>query len=235
MLITMNTITTKQPFALILYGPTGVGKTDVALSIASLMPSEIINMDVGQFYKPLTVGTAKPDWKHEATPHHLFDIIDNTNNYTVVEYRKQVQFLLNGIRSRGNLPIIVGGSAFYLYSLLFPPITQMISLSSEHNCEDSWQQLHAIDPQRAQKIDKKDTYRIARALDIWNKTGTVPTSFVPAYSPFADFILLYIIRDTQDLNKRIYDRVESMLEQGWIEETELLMNTVWHDFIKRKK
>src|SRR5436190_17346747 len=77
----------KQPRVLIIYGPTGVGKTDLALAIAQEVPAEIINMDVGQFYTPLSIGTAKPDWKNSSVPHHLFDIIDEPANYTVNHYR----------------------------------------------------------------------------------------------------------------------------------------------------
>ena len=80
----------KVPFKtdmLIVYGQTGVGKTDFVDALATHIPAEIINMDVGQFYTPLTIGTAKPDWRNAATPHHLFDIIDKPRNFTVTEYR----------------------------------------------------------------------------------------------------------------------------------------------------
>src|SRR3990172_4748508 len=106
-----------RPFMLIIYGPTGVGKTDMALAIAERMPSEIVNMDVGQFYTPLSIGTAKPAWRSSPVPHHLFDILDTPKNITVVEYRTLLLKKINEIRDRGNLPIVVGGSGFYLYSL----------------------------------------------------------------------------------------------------------------------
>src|SRR5204862_4915580 len=118
-LYSMNKKIIKQSFIVIIYGPTGVGKTDVALTLAHHFPSEIINMDVGQFYVPLSIGTAKPDWKKESTPHHLFDIIDSQSNYTVTEYRNKVQTTIKDIINRGNLPILVGGSGFYLHTLLF--------------------------------------------------------------------------------------------------------------------
>src|SRR5579863_9779399 len=112
-----------RPFMLIVYGPTGVGKTDVALAIAQHIPAEIINMDMGQFYTPLSIGTAKPDWKNSPIPHHLFDIIDTPINYTVAEYRTMLYKTVQEVIGRGNLPILVGGSGFYLHSLLFPPHT----------------------------------------------------------------------------------------------------------------
>ncbi len=237
MLIDMNTkLITPQPFMLILYGPTGVGKTDVALSIASHIPAEIINMDVGQFYTPFSIGTAKPDWQNEPTPHHLFDIIDDKRNYTVVEYRAAVNAKITEIIKRGNLPIIVGGSSFYLYSLLFPPREEHVSQSENSVIdENSWELLHSIDPQRAEKIGKTDPYRIARALDIWKQTGKVPGSLHPTYDPIAHFMMIYVIRDLDDLNQRINDRVKTMMQHGWIEETKKLIESSWQGFIRKKK
>src|SRR5205809_276369 len=98
---------------LIIYGPTGVGKSELALTVASQMPAEIINMDVGQLYTPFSIGTAKPDWRHQTIPHHLFDAINEPKQYTVVEYRNAVFKLVSDIRERGAIPILVGGSGFY--------------------------------------------------------------------------------------------------------------------------
>ena len=106
---------------IVIYGSTGVGKSDFALEIAGLIPAEIINMDSGQIYVPLSVGTAKPDLQAQPIPHHLFDIMDKPHNYTVVEYRSAVLSLIEQIKARNRLPILVGGSGFYLKSLFFPP------------------------------------------------------------------------------------------------------------------
>ncbi len=176
LILMINTLYTSP--ILIIYGPTGVGKTDIALAIASRIPAEIINMDVGQFYTPFSIGTAKPDWKNETAVHHLFDSIDTPRNYTVVEYRNVVQEKIKEITARGNIPILVGGSAFYLYTLLFP--------------------IH----------EKSDTDHLHSHLE---------------YNPIGDYILVYAIRDTQELNARINQRVISMVDHGWLEETRELM------------
>ncbi len=189
MLILMNNTLYTSPI-LIIYGPTGVGKTDIALAIASRIPAEIINMDVGQFYTPFSIGTAKPDWKNETAVHHLFDSIDTPRNYTVVEYRNVVQEKIKEITARGNIPILVGGSAFYLYTLLFP--------------------IH----------EKSDTDHLHSHLE---------------YNPIGDYILVYAIRDTQELNTRINQRVISMVDHGWLEETQQLLGTEWEVFIQKKK
>src|ERR1700761_5446918 len=214
---------TNRPFFLVIYGPTGVGKTDLALEIAQHIPAEIINMDVGQFYTPLTIGTAKPDWQHSPTKHHFFDIIDNPINYTVNEYRELAYKIAFDIMSRGKLPIFVGGSGFYLYSLLFYNPIQRISFHEDpiERIEEEtskngsninlWQHLYTIDPIRAAQIHTADTYRIKRALDIWYTTGNIPSSYEPEYHPEADYLILFVERDRQELKKRINDRVLAMI------------------------
>ena len=158
---------------LIIYGPTGVGKTDMALAIAASVPAEIINMDMGQFYTPLSIGTAKPDWQNNSVPHHLFDIVDTPINYTVSEYRTLLYKTVEEVTQRGNLPILVGGSGFYLHSLLFPPQVAIpdVDIAALYSAgTDLWSTLYAIDPKRALSIDKADEYRIKRALSIWHST-----------------------------------------------------------------
>jgi len=234
MLISMETKI--NPFILIIYGPTGVGKTDIALSIGQHISAEIVNMDVGQFYTPLSIGTAKPDWKNCITPHHLFDIINEPKNFSVAEYRTLFLKKVSEIIARGNLPIVVGGSSFYLRSLLFPLDDQLSNNDTMYDIsQNSWEILYDVDPQRALSIEKTDTYRITRALEIWKKTGHKPTSFVPSYSPPADFLLLSVSRDISELNTRINARVIEMINNGWIEETKKLCNTPWQAFIETKK
>ena len=111
--------------AIIIYGPTAVGKTDFAEALAQRINGEIINADAAQFYTPLTIGTAKPDWRKAPVPYHLFDICDEPNNYSVAAYRADVERAVTSIASRGKIPIIVGGSGFYIHSLFFPlPISR---------------------------------------------------------------------------------------------------------------
>jgi tRNA dimethylallyltransferase len=235
MLIHMKT--TNLPFILVLYGPTGVGKTDVAFAIAEHVPAEIINMDVGQFYTPLSIGTAKPDWKNSLIPHHLFDIVDTPAHFTVTEYRSLLYKTVEEVRSRGRLPILVGGSGFYLHALLFPPQASIpdVDISLLYPKETNlWQELFKIDPQRASCIDKADTYRIQRALTIWHATGNLPSTYTPTYDPQADFMIVFLERDRQELKDRINARVVEMFKQGWIEETKALEHSPWQTFIQKK-
>ncbi len=232
----------KRPYMIILFGPTAVGKTAVAERLAEYVPVEIINMDVGQLYTPLSIGTAKPDWRHSSVKHHMFDILDEPINYTVMEYREHVLVLLNEIWERGSLPILVGGSGFYARSLLFPPQTcNPLRLGKNVYQEegaatgDLWQQLHAIDPERAKALHHHDTFRLERALEIWHTTGRKPSSLGTHYAPPADYFLLHLTRDRADLHERINERVMHMMQAGWLEEVKALQSTPWEPFLYEKK
>lgn len=217
-------------------GPTGVGKSDFALQLAAQVQGEIINCDVGQFYAPLSIGTAKPDWQSSPIAHHLFDILSEPKNFSVTEFRKRVEQLIAEIRSRNHLPIIVGGSGFYVNALFFPPredvaeATSLITLEGDQ----TWEKLNAIDPVRAQQIDPNDQYRIQRALQIWEQTGILPSLLKPVYRPVSDkFILVHVEREREELYARINARTQSMLEEGWIEEVQRIPN--WYPFLQKKR
>jgi len=222
---------------IILFGPTGVGKTDIAEKIASTIPAEIVNMDVGQLYSPLTIGTAKPDWRLSPIPHHLFDLLELPINYTVVDYRNQVLKTVTEILERGNTPIIVGGSGFYLHALFFPPVAAQVTSKPERVItEYTWDELYAIDPDRAAAIHKNDSYRIRRALAIWASTGSKPSHMKAPFEPLPfPTTLICLTRERSELYERINDRVLAMMKAGWVEEVERLCGTAWEQFLREKK
>lgn len=229
----------KEHTFLVIYGPTGVGKTDVALALAERIPAEIINMDMGQCYTPLSIGTAKPDWRSMKTPHHLFDYINEPRNMTVVEYRQTCLKIMQEIWSRGKLPILVGGSGFYLQSIFFPPTREVdiVSIAEEkHDQANLWDELNAVDPDRAKMIHRNDTYRLKRAMAIWHATGNKPSDYMPAYNPPAAAYDVYCLtRERDELYERIDARVNIMMREGWIEETKKLLGTSWESFLHTKK
>lgn len=218
---------------IIITGPTASGKTEFAIQLAEKIGGEIINCDVGQFYTPLTIGTAKPHWKREKIPHHLFDIVNEPINFTVVHYRERVMQLIQEIKKRGRAPLIVGGSLFYIKSLFFPPFAA--KEKKEMRKLYTWEELHALDPERAQNINPRDTYRIQRAMEIWHTTGKLPSLIKPIYTPVSDnFILIYVTRNREELYKRINKRVLDMFNAGWLKEVQELSQD-WQDFLKKKK
>lgn len=222
-------------YMIIVYGPTGVGKTAFVDELTQTIPAEIINLDMGQLYTPLTIGTAKPDWQSASIPHHLFDVIDKPKQCTVVAYRALVEKTMREVWRKNNIPILVGGSAFYLKSLFFPPISSDVKEFEIDDADDLWEQLHTIDPDRAQKIPKQDTYRIKRALALYKSTGKKPSEFMPVYDPPAQYLLLCLTRDRSQLYQRIDERVVQMMDAGWLDEVKQFLGTEWEPFILEKK
>lgn len=222
-----------SPFMIIIFGPTGVGKSAFAVELGRHIPAEIINADIGQLYTPLTIGTAKPAWRSEEIPHHMFDLIDEPRNYTVKEYRSTIYPLLHEIWQRGNIPIIVGGSGFYLHALLFPP--QAGPTADEDAIPADWDLLHRIDPVRAKNIHPHDAYRIKRALSIWFATGIAPSHWKRPYQPPAPYLLIQLTRDRAQLYEQINARTITMLAEGWLDECRSLYGTEWELFVRKKK
>ncbi|MFT6765345.1 MAG: tRNA dimethylallyltransferase [Alteromonas naphthalenivorans] len=226
-----------QKKLIIIYGPTGVGKTEYALGLGESENIEIINGDVGQFYEPLAIGTAKPDWKNEEIPHHLFDVLIEPKDCTVVEYRNMVLDKVQQVWDRGSLPVIVGGSGFYIKSLFYMPKgDKTIEVEeSKEATQDLWQELKKRDPQRAEEVYQQDRYRIERALVLLNK-GIKASDCAPEYKAIdADVLLCFLNRPRTQLYERINQRTHIMFDAGWIKEVELLMQTPWQEFLMRKK
>lgn len=219
---------------IIICGPTGVGKSDFAELLAQQASGEIINMDLGQFYTPLSIGTAKPNWRNAAIRHHLFDILDTPAYFTVVAYRQRLLETCDQLWQRGILPIVVGGSAFYLKSLLFPPGEDAALLEMSHT-HYTWQDLHAIDPDRAAALHQNDTYRLNRAMQIWHATGRKPSLQQPHFSLPCNIIVLCVSRDRAELYNRINERVIMMMQAGWLDEVKSLLHTPWESFLRDKK
>lgn len=250
------------PFFIIIFGPTGVGKSAIAHTLSTELgkPCEVINADMGQMYTPLSIGTAKPDYKNEPASQHLFDCIDTPTDWTVAMYRERVLALMQEIWNRGAVPILVGGSGFYLSSLFFPPSTLNVSAENVKpplipsdpeafmpqglyreeieqkapTSADLWQELLAIDPERASAIHPHDRYRIERALALWYHSGIAPSALVPLFEPPARCLWYCITRERDELVARIDNRVEEMFKAGWIGEVENL-DSPWREFLKTKR
>lgn len=227
---------------IIISGATATGKSRLAIQMAAQHSGEIINADIGSFYKPMTIGTAKPDWKNEKTPHHLFDIIDKPVSLSVTRFRERVIELCEQIWARGNTPIIVGGSVFYIRALFYrqhdipgtEPFVARLE-SSDRSSIDLWKDLEAIDELRASQIDPHDRYRVIRALAIFQATGKKPSVFTQIFDPIAQFKFIICDRDRDELYDRIDRRVVQMLDEGWLEEAQAMRGTEWEKFLHRKK
>ena len=228
---------TKIKKAIFIYGPTASGKTEFADNIAEVLSAEIINMDSAQLYTPLNIGTAKPDWKASSHAQHLFDCMDEPEHITVYAYRQMALATMEAIWSRNKIPIFVGGSGFYLKSMLFPAQDSSSVKSDKPIFDDQsdlWEKLNQVDPERANAIHPHDIYRIKRALEIWHTTGKKPSIYKPVYNPPAPFLLVYVTRKRKDLYARIDERVLTMVKEGWLQEVSSLCATPWELFVQEK-
>lgn len=229
------------PASLVIIGPTASGKTAASEAIAQAVHGEIINADVGQFYTPLTIGTAKPLWKDYPFKSSLFDIVDQPTDINIVHYRTQATTAIINATKQGLEPIIVGGSLFYLKSLFFPPHEFPVKQASKRSLFDDvpdeslWDELYNIDPERALAIHHHDVYRIKRALNIWETTGIKPSAYKPEFKPVIRPFFVVLDLPTHVINQRIDQRTEIMLSHGWIDEVRALLNTPWEQFLSRKQ
>jgi tRNA dimethylallyltransferase len=220
---------------IIIYGPTGTGKTDFAEALARKMGASIINMDVGQLYSKLSIGTAKPEWKKSGIDQYLFDSIDDPINPSATKYRQKVSEIVTRLSQKNKPCVIVGGTGFYLYNLLFSnAITNHDTSMSQY--KGSWEDLKTVDQKRAKEIHPNDSYRIQRALAIFYNEKKIPSECKPVFDPIApNIIILSIERDKEDLVRRIEQRVQLFLDQGWIKEVQGLMEDGWTEFLIKKK
>ncbi|MEA1969115.1 MAG: tRNA (adenosine(37)-N6)-dimethylallyltransferase MiaA, partial [Thermodesulfobacteriota bacterium] len=221
----------------VICGPTGIGKTGFALELAKRFNGEIIGADSMQIYRHMDIGTAKPDREERAAaPHHLVDVADPDEEFDAARFAKMADSAVKEIDERGNLPIVAGGTGFYIKAFLHGlfrgrAADQTVINMLEHEIEIKGSSvLHArleiSDPDSAEKIHPHDSFRIVRALEVLVSTGKTISSFQKGHS-FGENrynalkIGLYMDRET--LYQRIDKRVDLMISQGLINEVEQLM------------
>lgn len=224
-------------FIIVIGGPTAVGKTALVEKLVQRLPnSAVINADVGQFYTPLSIGTAKPSLTAPLVDHYLFNLIDQPVDYDVAQFRRAVKHAAEEIFKQNKIPVIVGGSCFYLQSLFFPPSEALPEQKESNEQADlgNWQTLHNLDPVRAAAINPNDHYRIKRALAIWHSTGIKPSEQKPIYDPLVPAIFFWLTKERAMLYEQIHSRVIAMINDGWIEEVRNL-DQKWYSFLRKKK
>ncbi|MHA6251212.1 tRNA (adenosine(37)-N6)-dimethylallyltransferase MiaA [Oceanobacillus sp. CAU 1775] len=219
-------------------GPTAVGKTELSIELAKEINGEIINGDSVQVYRGMNIGSAKilPE-EMQGIPHHLLDIKDPDEEYTVADFKLQVQKLVEEISEKGRIPIIVGGSGLYIQSALydynFPDIKkdeeitkQLEEELEELGLEKIYERLQLIDPEQAAKIHPNNYRRVIRAIEIYQSTGKTKTDWEKEQqidSPY-NVIFIGLTMEREELYKRINKRVDLMLHQGLIDEVKSLCN-----------
>lgn len=219
----------QKPKAIAIVGPTASGKTSLSITLAKHFNGEVISADSRQVYKGMDIGTGKvtvPDM--DGVPHHLLNIANPaTDTYTGADFTRDGSSILTDITARGKLPIVAGGTFFYLELLQgkmqSAPVAPNRKLRAElelKSDEELFALLEAQDPRRAELIDRDNPRRLIRALEIIDALGAVP-EVTPVDSPY-QWLTLGIDVPTEILHERIYQRIIDRLAEGMIEEVTTL-------------
>ena len=221
--------------AVLIAGPTGAGKTDLALELAGRFPVEIVSVDSAQVYRGMDIGTAKPSAATRArVPHHLIDVSDPAEAYSAGRFRRDALDLIGAIRARGRLPLLVGGTMLYFRALMhgiapLPEADPVVREGIDRRAAAlGWPALHAelaaLDPEAAVRIRPADGQRIQRALEVLELTGERMSRLQKLASPaplaFAAFAL--VPDDRVALYARIDARFHRMMEEGFLDEVRAL-------------
>jgi tRNA dimethylallyltransferase len=227
----------KRRSAVLLMGPTGSGKSDLAVELAERLPVEIVSVDSAIVYRGMDIGTAKPSRAiRERIAHHLIDIREPTEGYSVGEFTLDVRRVLEEIWSRGRLPLLVGGTMMYFHAL-----TEGIAELPEANwavreaidaqaAREGWPAVHRelaeVDPQAAARIHFNDPQRIQRALEVHRVTGQTISALQQArVSAFTDVNVIEFALaplERSKLHTKIEVRFRTMLDAGFVDEVRRL-------------
>ncbi len=222
---------------IVLAGPTAVGKSDFAIEIAKKIEGEVISADSMQVYRGMDIGTAKVDpVVRLEVPHHLLDIRNPSEPFNVVDFYYEARHACQEILNRGSVPIITGGSGFYLHAFIYGPPSGPPSIPEvREKLEKEWEKwgaeflfsrLKKIDPAYAKTITLHDRHKVIRGLEIIELTGK-PVSYLPwserRRPQNYDFRCWFLHRPRESLYQRINARCDAMLEAGFLQEVEELL------------
>jgi tRNA dimethylallyltransferase len=215
-------------------GPTGIGKSRLALHLAGIFHGEIVSADSRQLYRYLDIGTAKPTSQElSQIPHHLVNIADPDENFSLAQYQEKAYQAISEIYERRNLPFLVGGSGLYIWSVLegweIPRIQP--DAKFRYNLEERaknigadalYQELVEVDPVAAQKIDKRNVRRVIRALEVHQKAEVPISRLQLKKAPDFNVFIIGLTADRAYVYQRIDARVDEMVRSGFVAEVEKL-------------
>ena len=223
---------------IVIAGPTGSGKSELAIRIASSIAGEIVNYDSVQLYRGFDIGSAKPTIEdRQRVPHHLFDIADAGIEFNAADYGRVARATCAEIESRGATPVLAGGTFFYLRALLSTlpelpgrdeALRARIQAIAARRRGGVWlhRLLQRVDPASAGRIAPGDRHRVERALEVWFSSGRPISSWERVTSSSEDetpALKLGLRLDRELLHERIHQRVNRMYAAGLVEETRLLL------------
>ncbi len=228
----------KKPL-IILTGPTAVGKTKASIDLAKALNGEIISADSMQVYKYMDIGSAKirPE-EMQRVPHHLVDVLEPNEEFHVVRFQQMAKQAMQEIYDKGKVPIVVGGTGFYIQALLYDIDftesnednayrSQLEQIAKEQGAQHLHDMLREVDPESADVIHANNVKRVIRALEFYKQTGEKISQHNETErakeSPY-DFCYFVLTDQRQHLYERIDHRVDQMLQEGLVAEVEALKN-----------
>tara|TARA_B100000745_G_scaffold291264_1_gene230860 strand:+ start:4251 stop:5132 length:882 start_codon:yes stop_codon:yes gene_type:complete len=213
-------------------GPTASGKTSLAIGIAKKYNGEVISVDSRQVYKTLDIGTEKvTEEEMDGIPHHMIDIVEPEETFSVQEFQKMAKEKIKDIISRNKLPILAGGSGQYMDAVLYdgafpvvPPNEKLREELEDVPTTALFKILQSQDPARAETIDPKNKRRLIRALEIVEALGEVPKQ--EKAEPLYDTLYLGIEISRENIREKITKRLSETIKKGLVEETKMLRERV---------
>ncbi len=234
------------PKVIIIAGPTGSGKTELAITLARRLGGEIVGADSMQIYRYMDIGTAKPTQAEQAAaPHHMIDIVDPDEDFDAATYADMARGTIREISARGHLPLVVGGTGFYIRSLVYglfekggsdPKVRRRLKrLAEAEGSAALHQRLAAIDSPAAARIHPNDAYRIVRALEVFETTGEPLSGFQQRHrlkTMHVTPLTIGVSWPRPVLYDRINRRVDIMMAQGLEDEVRGLLSRGYHGGLK---
>lgn len=217
-------------------GPTGVGKTELAVNLAQTLGGEIVSADSRQVYRYMDIGTAKPSRQEMSlVPHYLIDVINPNEDFSLAQYQEMAYKSIKDIQKRSKLPLLVGGSGLYVWSVLegweiprVPPDPELRRSLEERAArmgqDKLYHELMKVDPVAAQRIDPRNVRRTIRALEVYESTRTPFSQLQRKKAVPFDTFIIGLTADRAELYRRVDVRVDGMIERGLVAEVEKLVN-----------
>ncbi len=226
----------KRPLV-ILTGPTAVGKTALSVAFAKAINGEIISADSMQVYRHMDIGSAKVTKEEmEGVPHHLIDVLEPAEEFNVVLFQRMARQAAEEIESRGHIPILVGGTGFYIQALLYNIDfaendedrrlrRSLEEIAKEQGASALYEKLRAVDPESCEIIHANNVKRVIRAIEFYEKTGKKISAHNREQrqniSPYR-FAYFVLNDDREKIYRQIDQRVDLMMERGLVEEVRAL-------------
>jgi tRNA dimethylallyltransferase len=219
-------ITGTKKRLLAIVGPTASGKSSLAVGLAEQLGGEVVNADSRQVYRGMDIGTAKPPADERArVPHHLYDIADPVEAFSLGRYLDLAADALNNCWSRDVLPVVAGGTGQYVWALLegwqVPRVAPDLELRAElerQPTEHLLEELRRVDPVYAERVDPHNGRRIIRAIEVFRRTGRPLSSCQTRLPPDFAWLVLGLSHPRDELYRRIDARVDAMIAAGLVDE-----------------